>query len=537
MLALTAGSPERAMFERWITTVRPPVVKFCRQSCDNALLAWTQAQGSKTLARYVDVALVSSGAENGRLARKVIGELTPFFANLDYVEFANEELQGKDDPKQWDILMEACLDFMRQLDEANKAAGRKGPKACIANTSVGQPELERWSRASTLETARYAAANGHVWGIHEYYKPDPWALVEGGKAAWDGTAPAQGWLMLRVVKAIQLMRHAGVTGFRFIITESGRDNVPGQPGLGGGFRDVPGEPYADRMAEYGRHLSAIPECIGWVDFGYNAWEGWKQFDLTEDEPMHEKMIQAMAKLPRGAPGPPQPQPQPEQPMPTPTPSGIINMPAQSHSPRGGTRARYVVVHSTDSPAGSTPDGTARYLAGNDRKVSIHEMVAPGAVYVMVPDDRAAHHAGYATLPDGTTGGAVNLASWGVEIYQVHGQPCAPELVEVAAGRVAGACKRLNIPAARVVSHAEIDPGRRSDPVGVDMAAFRSRVAAMLAEGGQPAPPPGGVVSYAKIVWALEQSIRILEGEGLNMEAGYLKATALNDAIKRRDGKA
>lgn len=224
-------------------------------------------------------------------------------------------------------------------------------------------------------------------------------------------------------------------------------------------------------------------------------------------------------------------------MPTPTPSGIINMPAMSHSPRGGTRARYVVVHSTDSPAGSTPEGTARYLAGNDRKVSAHELVAPLAVYVMVPDDRAAHHAGYATLPDGTTGGAVNLASWGLEIYQESGRPCAPELVEVAAGRVAGACKRLGIPAARVVSHAEVDPGRRSDPVGVSMDAFRARVSAMLAEGGQPAPAPGKVVQYPKVVWALEQSIRILEGEGLALEASYIKATALSDAIRRRDGKA
>lgn len=314
MLALTAGSPQRAMYERWITVARPPLVKVCRQSCDNDLLAWTRAQGSRTLARYVDVALVSSGAENGRLARKVIGELTPYFANLDYIEFANEELQGKDDPKQWDILMEACLDFMIQLDAANKAAGRKGPKACIANTSVGQPELERWSRASTLETARYAAANSHVWGAHEYYKPDPWAMVDGGKAAWDGPAPAQGWLMLRVTKVRDIMRANGIDGYRFIITESGRDNVPGQPGQGGGFRDVmPGHPYAEFMAEYGRHLSAIIECIGWVDFGYNAWEGWSQFDLTLEPEEHERMVQAMAKLPRGAPSPPTPQPQPTPP--------------------------------------------------------------------------------------------------------------------------------------------------------------------------------------------------------------------------------
>lgn len=320
MLALAPGSRQRTMYERWITTVRPPVVKFCRQGMDPALMAWTRDQGSKIVGRYVDVALVSSGAENGRLARKVIGELTPFMPHLDYIEFANEELQGRDDPRQWDILMAACLDFMIQLDAANKAAGRTRLKACIANTSVGQPEIERWTRASTIEAARYAAANGHVWGLHEYYKPDPWAMIDGGKAAWDGPPPAEGWLMLRCLKAVKAFRAVGIP-FRFIVTESGRDNVPGQPGPGGGFRDVPGEPYADRMLQYGRHLSAIPECVGWVDFGYNAWAGWEQFDLTRDEAMHAEIIRTQVQLPRGAPAPPTPQPQPQPQPPTPPPSG------------------------------------------------------------------------------------------------------------------------------------------------------------------------------------------------------------------------
>lgn len=533
MLALTAGSQPRAMYERWITTARPPVVKFCRQGMDSALMAWTRAQGSRIVGRYVDVALVSSGAENGRLARKVIGELTPFMDRLDYIEFANEEMQGKDDPRQWDTLMAACLDFMRQLDDANRAAGRKGPKACIANTSVGQPELARWSRESTLEAARYAAANGHVWGHHEYYKPDPWAMIDGGKAAWDGAAPAEGWLLMRVAKVARIMRSLGIDGYRFIITESGRDNVPGQPGQGGGFRDVmPGHPYAEFMAQYGRHLSAIPECIGWVDFGYNAWQGWKQFDLTEEPAEHERMVQAMAKLPRGAPSPPAPQPQPETPMPTNPPT--IPKPAAAHSSRGGARARYVILHSTDSPAGATPTGTANYLQSNDRLVSVHELVNPEATYIMVPDNRAAHHAGAdsATLPDGTKGGAVNAASWGLEIYQVNGRPTDPALVERAAVRVADAARRLGIPAANVLMHREVDPGRRSDPVGVDADAFRRRVAELL--GTAPEAPAPGRVDYGKLVWAIEEATRILEREGRAVEAGYIKSVILPPLVKERD---
>lgn len=314
MKAITPGTPARAMYEEYVTKVRPDVVKFCRQSLDNGLLAWTRAQGSKTLARYVDVALTSSGAENARLADRVLNELLPFATHLDYVEFANEEWQGKEDPRDWDKLMQACGVFMAKLDAANKAAGRAGPKACIANVSVGQPELERWTRESTREVARYAAVNGHAWGIHEYYKPDPWAMVEGGKAVWDGAPAAEGWLMLRCMKVVKIFRGLNIP-FRFIVTESGRDNVPGQPGLGGGFRDVPGEPYAEYMVQYGRHLSAIPECVGWVDFGYNAWTGWTQFDLTLDPAMHARFVALMPALPRGAPAPPAP------PTPTPPPGG------------------------------------------------------------------------------------------------------------------------------------------------------------------------------------------------------------------------
>lgn len=290
MASLTPGTPARAIYERWVTTVRPPVVKWCRQSFDSQLMAWTRAQGCKNVGRWVEGDVDEPG--------RTLNELLQFAGVLDFVEFANEEEQGKDNPREWDRLMDGCLAFMQDLDKRNRAAGRTGPKACIANTSVGQPEIERWTRTSTMEVARYAAANGHVWGVHSYYKPEPWAMVEGGKAAWDGTPPAVGWLMLREVQAVKIMRAAGIA-FRFIVTESGRDNIPGQPGPGGGFRDVPSEPFAEYMRQYGRHLSALPECVGWVDFGFNAWEGWKQFDLTLDPAMADKVIAAMTTLPRG----------------------------------------------------------------------------------------------------------------------------------------------------------------------------------------------------------------------------------------------
>jgi hypothetical protein len=61
------------------------------------------------------------------------------------------------------------------------------------------------------------------------------------------------------------------------------------------------------MRQYGRHLSALPECIGWVDFGYNCWPGWESFDLTRDPWMHERVLVTQVTLPGAmAPQPPPP---------------------------------------------------------------------------------------------------------------------------------------------------------------------------------------------------------------------------------------
>jgi len=288
MSRLVPGSRAYELFKLWILRVRPPVVKWCRQSFDPELMAWTRAQGCKNVGRWVE----GDWREPGR----TLDELLQFADYLDFVEFGNEEEQGKDNPREWARFCGKGLEFARDLDERNRRAGRQGPKACIANTSVGQPEIARWEMPECLDLARYMDVNGHVWGVHEYYKPVPWAMIEGDKAAWDGTPPARGWLMLRVVQAIEVMRRHGIK-FRFIVTESGRDNIPGQPGEGGGFRDVPGEPFAERMGQYGRHLSAIPECVGWVDFGFNAWAGWTQFDLTLDEAMLLAVLAVLERLP------------------------------------------------------------------------------------------------------------------------------------------------------------------------------------------------------------------------------------------------
>ena len=211
---------------------------------------------------------------------------------------------------------------------------------------------------------------------------------------------------------------------------------------------------------------------------------------------------------------------------------IIHKPSTHHSSRANRAVEWIVVHSTNSPLTATPDSTLRFFVSNDRSVSIHEYVAPSAVYRMIPDDRAAHHVESPTakFPDGVPTVWNNERTWGIEAYQTTGRDTDDAVVSETIRRVVEACRRLGLGADKVIGHREVDPGRRSDPVGVDMHDFRLRVAAGL-RGGAPGPP-----KWEKVVWAIEHGTRILEREGLAVEAGEVKRLYLSDALKRRDGR-
>ncbi len=190
--------------------------------------------------------------------------------------------------------------------------------------------------------------------------------------------------------------------------------------------------------------------------------------------------------------------------------------------------RYVVVHSTAAPEGSTPRGVAHYFTYNRQSVSVHELIVPDEsdvplVWRYLNDRRHyAHHAGHSRLPDGTEGPEVNEVTWAIEIYQAGEEPCDPVLVDVAAKRCALACIRWGLDESRVLLHREIDPQRRRDPVGVDGDRFRELVGGYirafrtLVTGGSPPaevvppsppdetppPPPGdgnGEISFPEWV--------------------------------------
>lgn len=203
---------------------------------------------------------------------------------------------------------------------------------------------------------------------------------------------------------------------------------------------------------------------------------------------------------------------------------VTSRPSNHHSHRGGQRVIWLVAHTTEGPNGSTIEGTIRYLQSNERQASAHEFVAPGMAVLMVPDDRAAHHAGSESsrFPNGATGFNGNAQSFGLEMYHNVGTTISPATVAIAVDRFAQACRRFGLGVERILAHRDIDPTRRSDPVGVEMPWFRARVAERLAVGVPVTPPPVGTDALPeheqpanawqvldKAVWWLEEFSRLV----------------------------
>lgn len=165
--------------------------------------------------------------------------------------------------------------------------------------------------------------------------------------------------------------------------------------------------------------------------------------------------------------------------------GIFDRFSVHWSGRQGQDVRFIIVHSTDSPAGSPAENTLRFLIGpNDRKVSAHELLLPGGrVYRMVPESRAAHHCETPTVrfPDGTPSHLANEITWGIEAYQIRGRPVGQEVLASTLPRIVAACRRFGLDSSRVLGHREIDPDVRTDPVGVDMDVLRRAIDGRMLE--------------------------------------------------------
>ena len=290
--SLTTGSEARNMLEDWIREVRPPMVKFLADAYRPDVVDFARQHGCKVIARRVQH-MGTLGPQGRDVLYSNIDWAAERGFSMDYLEFANEEFQGLHDPTEWDRLSQYMLGCMQSLDQ--RSGGRV--KAIIYNCSVGQPEPERWMRPDCIKALRYAEQHGHLVGLHEYYKPTPWTWLHPGHS-WHDWGNAEGYLMLRCRTAVRIWDALGLHP-GFVITESGRDDVPGTPGHGKGFRDDPTY-FVQGMTDYCRHLSFIKQCKGVVDFGFNATgdHAWDSFRLDLERDIFYNLLSSMKTLPR-----------------------------------------------------------------------------------------------------------------------------------------------------------------------------------------------------------------------------------------------
>lgn len=163
---------------------------------------------------------------------------------------------------------------------------------------------------------------------------------------------------------------------------------------------------------------------------------------------------------------------------------------------GGTRSAdpsMIVWHSTRSRMtareiigylNSTSDRTASYGYLIDRDGGIVRMTSPSLV---------AWHAGDSAWPhpipgDGTEecrpngGKSLNAISLGFAFCtdDANGEQPTDLQIESALWLAKVYMARFDIPPSLNVAHKEVSPGRKTDPIGFDMSAWRSRIGALFA---------------------------------------------------------
>jgi len=158
--------------------------------------------------------------------------------------------------------------------------------------------------------------------------------------------------------------------------------------------------------------------------------------------------------------------------------------------KGGEPIRFLILH---DPVAASVAGLLGYLRRNDRSVSYNDVVVPGSppkVHTLSDPEEWVGHAGFGSATDAVTGqrfglgagGNLNHVSWGICLYKHRDDngPFPADLYTAAVAVTAWRARQWTIDVRNVLSHQEVDPGRRRDPRGLDMARFRAHVADELA---------------------------------------------------------
>lgn len=185
------------------------------------------------------------------------------------------------------------------------------------------------------------------------------------------------------------------------------------------------------------------------------------------------------------------------------PLAVIDLPADADhtgAARPVDKIRAIVLHSTEGS-----DSRAWLSRTSSPPVSIHRLIrrAPGEHYKILPDTRVAWHAG-----SGVWGNyRINDVTLGVELERAGSQGYTEYQLDEAAALIVewwGLYGFLPL-----MGHAQVDPWRRSDPVGLDWTDLYRRIWIRLIAAGEHGLPPNVLLLVQQANNALDA---ILDGE-------------------------
>ena len=153
---------------------------------------------------------------------------------------------------------------------------------------------------------------------------------------------------------------------------------------------------------------------------------------------------------------------------------------------GARRAQLAVLHHTDS---NSARRSLEILGEPSREVSAHYLLGrDGTLWQLVDENARAWHAGASAW--GTVGD-VNSASVGIEMCNDAQSEYPPAQLAALEALLRGVMERHRLTAAQVVGHADVAPGRKSDPgMNFPWAWLESRGLAVGPGGWERAEPVG-----------------------------------------------
>jgi len=140
---------------------------------------------------------------------------------------------------------------------------------------------------------------------------------------------------------------------------------------------------------------------------------------------------------------------------------IIQHGTPHKSDRDGHKPTLIVLH---GDAGKSDAGTISWIKSPVSKVSYHFLVGrDGIVHQFVPENFKAWHAGLSKWKGEEIGNTVNPISIGVAFANDGKEPYRAAQYKSGAELLKDLCKRHAIGWDRIVTHAQVSPGRKTDP--------------------------------------------------------------------------